>query len=81
MLGDASSSNSAEDGNGNGANTTRFSACTADAHRTRNGRSVERSGGYGASMVAHMAREVLAKYFWGVRIGTSDVRLQHLLAV
>jgi penicillin-binding protein 2 len=54
----------AETGNGNGANTTWFVAWAPSAHpKLAMAVFVDRSGGYGASIAAPIAREILVKYF------------------
>jgi len=54
----------AETGNGSGANTTWFVAWAPTAHpKLAMAVFVDRSGGYGASIAAPIAREILVKYF------------------
>lgn len=54
----------AETGNGAGANTTWFVAYAPAAHaRLAMAVFVDRSGGYGASVAAPIAREIMVKYF------------------
>ena len=54
----------AETGNGRGANTTWFVAWAPSAHaKLAMAVFVDRSGGYGASIAAPIAREILVKYF------------------
>jgi penicillin-binding protein 2 len=54
----------AETGNGSGANTTWFVAyAPADHPKIAMAVFVDRSGGYGASVAAPIAREIMVKYF------------------
>jgi penicillin-binding protein 2 len=54
----------AETGNGSGANTTWFVAWAPSAHaKIAMAVFVDRSGGYGASIAAPIARDILVKYF------------------
>jgi len=54
----------AETGNGSGANTTWFIAWAPTKHpKLAMAVFVDRSGGYGASVAAPIAREILVKYF------------------
>ncbi len=51
-------------GNGNGANTTWFVAWAPTAHpKLAMAVFVDRSGGYGSTIAAPIAREILVKYF------------------
>jgi len=54
----------AETGNGRGANTTWFVAWAPSDHpKLAMAVFVDRSGGYGASVAAPIARDILVKYF------------------